>query len=55
MVRGFSGQDEEAVPGRCLGLGDVITHEGRWYRVRRRSADHGALLVEVAYAPTTPW
>jgi len=51
LVHGCLGQDDEKVAGRCLGIGDSITHDRRRYRVVRRSADHGAVLKECGYAP----
>lgn len=51
LVHGVVGHDQEIVFGRCLAVGDIITYQGRLYRVVRRSADHGAMAKEVAYAP----
>jgi hypothetical protein len=51
MVHGVVSDDQETVPGRCLAVGDTFTHNGRLYRVVRRSADYGAVAKEVRYAP----
>lgn len=51
LVHGVVGQNQEMVFGRCLAVGDIIAYQGRLYRVVRRSACHGAIAKEVAYAP----